>query len=523
MGAFNGLLDGLLCWLFNGLLRRLLNGMLHRVSSLIPSKVKGAVLRPFFARHCAITVLGSVIAAHGFGSWWLYLLLWGGILSLLITEPDSSPGKRCAFAAFAAVTLAEPSLSLCTSLLATALILAKYRRQAAGLLAANISFLVSPWLPVPAFLLHPVASLMVYCLIVGGGRFLSWGGYWGALVPFLYAFGLIMRLGVTFELNPVPSMDVAPGYQVGASIEKLTGCEFPVTGTLCYEHHQADTKQLRGALYLDHGAVSPFAGGDFKQSRPWGNHVPVGAEPLVMAVKRDGAWICNIGSSLDVNTCRFIGGLVQEGRLYSLLGSHDGQFISGDADFALDCLAPYQKHLICHLAGSDTPYRVFSLLCAISLVGSSVYARGLWLLVPAIAYLVPGYISTNGDVRYVGKHHAWAHTELGEGIVRYLQQSGNPAVFGTTGAQVLVVGQGRKTTWNGERVVILEPSAQVNVNGTIYKAGAIPLGPRNGISDARAIYASDSNLSSGILQGHHPLIIATGSPCSLSIELLCSE
>lgn len=516
-------------------------------------------------RRYAWLVLGAVVSAHGWGNGWYYLVAWGFLWALMVTEPLVSPVTRGVLLLVAVAALLEPSLTLSSSLLAVALLLVGQHWLASGILLARVPLLLAPWVDLPAFLCHPMTALTLYVALWAGCLWARPSPRWGGIIPCIYALLLIAWTGSTYELNPVSDRETAPGYRIGPSIARLTHRDFPPTGVLCYEQHPADTRQARGSVYLDHGAASPYAESTFVQHRPWGAQTPIAAEPLAMAIKRDGVWICNIGTTLVPGTCRYLGGLMQDGHLHTLLGSNRGQLISGDSDFAVDCLAPYQKHLIRHLTGTDTPYRIHTLLSASLLlllpaltsgvprdpteapVPSREHARNqpsrwgrvrpwskhlapcLPLLLPAVAYLLPAWLPENGDVRCIGTHHAWPHTELGEGLVRHLQQHGIPAVFGTRGARILVVGQGHHALWHGESVIVLEPGAQVLIGEVSYRAGTIPLGTRSGIPDARDIHPrrypnTATEPTAGIL--HTPSgvrLIATGSPCRLSTQHLWPE
>ena len=469
-------------------------------------------------RQLCLLVSGGVVAAHGWGSWWGFLIAWGCLMAMLVMRPQAPWWERGAYLLLALAAVLSPPLTLSSSILSAALLAAGHPWIASGILLAHVPFLLTPWVALPHELLHPAAALVLYGVGAVGGVWdkVPRHGYLAA--PLAYAIALAAQLAVSYELNPVPDPAAPAGYAIGAGIEQLTGRQFPATGTLDYEHHPSDTTRAQHTLYLDHGSTSPYAGKEYIQPRPWGAQIPLAAEPLAMAIKRDGVWICNIGISLHPRLVRFLGGHMQGGRLITLLGCRGRQLISGDSDFAVDCLAPYQKHLIRHLTGTDTPYRLLTLLSAAVLALCTLRALPPAPLLPALTALLIGSLPENGDIRYIGTRHAWPHTDLGEGLVRHLRQHGRPAIFGTRGARILVVGQGRKALWQGERVIILEPEARITLNGKNYSAGAIPLGPQNGIADARSIPELPD--AKGRAQVDGIPIIATGSPCLLTPELL---
>lgn len=440
---------------------------------------------------------------------------------MLVMRPQASWWGRITHLLLALAAVLTPSLTLSSSILSAAILAAGQPWIASGILLAHLPLLLTPWVPLPHELLHPAAALILYGVGALGGVWSKVPRHGYLAAPLAYAAALAAHLAVSYELNPVPDPEVPAGYAIGAGIEQLTGKKFPATGTLDYEHHPSDTTRAQHTLYLDHGSTSPYAGQQYIQPRPWGAQLPFAAEPLAMAIKRDGVWICNIGMSLHPHRVRFLGGQMQRGQLTTLLGWRGRQLISGDSDFAVDCLAPYQKHLIRHLTGTDTPYRLLSLLSAAALALCTLRAIPPAPLLPALAALLIDSLPEDGDVRYIGTHHAWPHTNLGEGLVRHLRQHGRPAIFGSRGARILVVGQGRKALWQGERTIILEPEAQVTLNGKTYSAGAIPLGPQNGIADARAI--PELCDARGRAEAGGIPIIATGSPCLLTPELLWPE
>ena len=109
------------------------------------------------------------------------------------------------------------------------------------------------------------------------------------------------------------------------------------------------------------------------------------------------------------------------------------------------------------MVGSDVYSRLFHFICAICLIVACFWNPHALIVLLCIVNVILLWIPCQGDVRYVGKAHRWAHTDLGEGIVRALQQHGENVIFGNRNTKILVIGEGYSASLAGEKIVILEP------------------------------------------------------------------
>ena len=322
-------------------------------------------------RQLCLLVAGAIIAAHGWGSWWCYLVAWGCLMALLVMRPQAPWWERGAYLLLTLAAVVSPPLTLSSSILAAALLAAGHSWIASGILLAHLPLLLTPWVALPHELLHPAAALVLYGAGAVGSVWAKVPRYGSLVAPLAYAAALAAQLAVSYELNPVHDPAAPTGYAIGAAIEQLTGKQFPATGTLDYEHHPSDTARAQHTLYLDHGSTSPYAGKEYIQPRPWGAQLPLADEPLSMAIKRDGVWICNIGMSLHPHRVRFLGGQMQGGQLVTLLGCRGRQLISGDSDFADDSAAS-RKTALCATSAPDMPGLTPTLVKASSATSGSM-------------------------------------------------------------------------------------------------------------------------------------------------------
>ncbi len=459
------------------------------------------------------------MAASCWGNTILYFAAIAALISLLLFYSNKTSEKIILFV-FLISILCDSSIAACSSIIGILLIITGLKKEAACFLGAQLPLLLSPLIKLPTFLLHPLSTLFFYSTIyvvchalptcklaIVKGIIIVYGGILASLTF------------ISWELNPVIS-PTAPGYKIGNAISKLTNKEIASTGKLIYNQQRFKEVDASGTLYLDHDANCQWDEGNFQQNRPWGNNFPIGSELLRKSILKDGTWICNIGASLKHNKGFFIGGLFQNGIVYPIIIRHNDNLILGDSDFVVDCLAPYQKNLINYITGSDKYTRFFHLSCATCLILSCFFTNNLFVILLCIANLLLMCFPYHGDVRYVGKSHKWAHTDLGEGIVRVLQQQGANVIFGNSNTRLLVIGEGYSATIKTEKIVLLEPGATVKINNTNYRADTIPLGTKNGVIDARNLIIEDEKTSSCILHIGDITLIATGTPTAQTKDLI---
>lgn len=467
-----------------------------------------------------------LIACSGFGSWPVYLAAMGLLLSLLAL--DTWKADRRAFIScllVAAAILWEPSLTYSTSLLAVLLFVTGRKTEAVAILFSHFPLLLSPFIALAPWIISPWLGGILF--ITGellAGKLPQTGKILLTSVTFpAYGLALLAATASSWQLSPVNVPQVGPGYQIGAAIEKITGQKQKGTGQLIYNNQTPQQISLTGTLYLDHDARTAWDDGNFCQKRPWGNNTLMAGEPLRMAVSRDGMLISNWGASLNRNTTHTLYALMDGLRPIPLATNDKGHLVLADSDFAVNGMAPSQASLIRRLTGTDTPIILFHSACALILLILPWYSRTWFPLILAAAYLLAANWPQAGEIRYVGRHHHWPHTELGEGLARILQDQGINARFGTLNTQILVVGTGHSARVRKEKLIILEPGARVTHQGAVYKAEDLPMGTWSGISDARPILRNGEKLPSPIIREGDITIIATGTPALLPPQHLRLE
>lgn len=461
------------------------------------------------------------VAGNGLGHALVYTAILGIVLSLLVLEsyPERPKNLFTCIAVLTAISL-EPSLGHSASLLAILLIVTGHRSLAASFLFSQLPTLISPFLPCPSWgVLSPFLGigLMVAATIffLFFPRFLRWG-FTG--ICMIYGILLIFTTCSSWNLSPVPGRNVAPGYQIGSALEKITGKPGTGAGQLVYNNTEYQKVTLAGTLYLDHDAYTDWDDGNFYQGRPWSRNLIMAGEPWRMAVQRDGILISNIGSALKQDSYHPLYGQMDGFTVVPLALNEQDKLILADSDFVVNGMAPYQSSLIRRITGTDSGFLAFHIICSLILFILPWYVCPWLPLFPVLAYLCAVWWPIQGEIRYIGNHHYWPHTELGEGIVRHLQDCGMNVIFGSVGTKLLVVGSDYTASWKNEKIIILEPGAKVKIKGTIYEAQDVPMGEWDGILDARSILKNGEKQPSPIIKLEQVTIIATGSPTTLETQ-----
>ena len=462
------------------------------------------------------------MAIGGFGLLPFYLAAVALVLVLLGIESYNSH-KATAFYCWAvlAAMIMEPSLAYCSSLLAVLLFISGRRLLAGCFLFSQLPVLLGPCLPISSWWSSLYTSGILFVLFtLAAERFRKILAKLAVASLVLYGIALIIATLCTWELSPVKMEKAEPGYEIGAAVERVSGRKQKGEGKLVYNNKVYQDVKPEGTVYLDHDAHTNWDEANFMQRRPWGQNFPIAGEPLRMAIGRDGALVSNLGAALKKDSSHFVYGLMDGWNIVPLAISMGENLVLADSDFAVNCLAPYQQALIQRITGTDRGFMFFHFICAAILIAILRWPKPWLALVLVGVYFLSLWWPQVGDVRYVGRHHLWPHTDLGEGLVRVFQLNGINTKFGSVGAKVLVVGEGFSAKRNGETIVILEPKAKVSMDGVVYEAGDVPQGIQDGIVDARLIFREKDALASPIYQKDGVIIIATGTPSLLDINYL---
>lgn len=216
-------------------------------------------------------------------------------------------------------------------------------------------------------------------------------------------------------------------------------------------------------------------------------------------------------------------GQVDRGRFCNLCSKSEGRVVMGDSDMVGNLLSPYQFHLLRMLNGSDLSYRWWASFASILLVVLSVFRRKAMIVFFACVVLSFPFSMLDSysfkGVRYVGRKLLYPHTTLGYGVVRAMQRDGHNVLFTNCDADLLVVGEGYKASHRGERLVVLEPKAKVEILGHCLMAGDLPLGTVGEIPDARNILDDGGKvLGKGVFMEGGVKFIASGSPTEVDYK-----
>lgn len=465
----------------------------------------------------------GLVAIGGFGLVPFYLAAVALVLVLLGIE-SYDKDKATAFYCWAVLAsmILEPSLAYCSSLLGVLLFVSGHCLLTGCFLFSLLPVLLGPCLPIASWWYSLYVNGALFVLFtLAAIRFRKILEKLVAAFLVLYGAALVVATLSIWELSPVKMEKVEPGYEIGEAVEKVSGRKQKGVGKLVYNNKAYQNVKLEGTVYLDHDAHTDWDDANFMQRRPWGQNFPIAGEPLRMAIGRDGALISNLGAALKKDSSHFVYGLMDGWSVVPLAISMSGNLVLADSDFTVNCLAPYQQSLIQRITGTDRGFVFFHFVCASMLIAILRWPKTWLSLVLVGVYFLSLWWPQEGDVRYVGRHHLWPHTDLGEGLVRVFQLNGVNARFGSVGAKVLVIGEGFSARRNGETVVVLEPKAKVSMNGVVYEAGDVPQGIRDGVVDSRLIFCEKNALPSPIYQKDGVIIIATGTPSLLDVNYLC--
>lgn len=200
-----------------------------------------------------------------------------------------------------------------------------------------------------------------------------------------------------------------------------------------------------------------------------------------------------------------------------------------DSDYFSSYIANYQKNLIQELVGNTGTHRIavhcLNIVCAVfTLFALLIFFKlpskyrnaslAIWtLLVFTLSYVSNNY-NTKGDVRMVGKIRNSHENDGFDGVPKMINACGYPYIIGNKNAKILVVKNGEKAAWKGEKLVVAEPNAIIKILGHKVEIGEEPLGCVDGIIDARCIIV-DGHAKGVTCEINGIQMIGTGSPAKI--------
>lgn len=348
-------------------------------------------------------------------------------------------------------------------------------------------------------------------------------GWLKTVTLLLYAASLVFWAYYSCHMDRCPGHNVPHGYRIGAALEKVIGRKLSADGEIYYDNVSQSSVVVTncGTVYLDHDSHTRYDGGNYYQPSPWSWNELLAAEPFRVALAHDGALLLNKGSCIRRGEARPLWGQVLNGEFVMLGGTDGSRLVMGDADFVCNSLVPYQYHFIRRLSGCDWGYRAWMCLAAFVLSLCSVSRfRGLgpFLLLLATTTLPLAFPASydRGGVRYVGSKVLYPHTSLGYGVARALQQASINSLFTQRDASILIVAARHRAHWMGEKLVVLEPEAQVDIGDVRITAADMPLGTVENVPDARQlVIAGGGEVHDAVCSVSGVTVYGTGSPAAI--------
>lgn len=475
-----------------------------------------------------LIVCSSLLASYAFGSACVYeLLTVSSFVALALL--NYLHGNFMSFllsVALMALSIFEPSILRCTSLIAVLFGFSCYAEIGSSILLCSLfvsSFslfrtclvesLLSPW----SLLILSLTTILILRRVSVRSRVFVFRASCVA-----YGVSLLLWAGFGCKFGACKIDNEQPGYGIGKSLSLILNEDLAQTATLYYLNDSTTVVTNSGCVYLDHDSKTIYEKATFEQSAPWSSNELVASEPLRVALCHDGALISNIGTELNPACVQTLWGQYRGGK-YHILGGFDNRLVVGDSDIVGDMLAPYQYHFIRRIGGKDVCYRLWLFFIAMILIAQScVRAKRLlqWLTLVAMMIFVFVFPCSNchGGVRYEGRKMIYPHTELGYGVIRSMQKQGHCCLFTRDNASVLVVSESRCAKHENENTIILEPRACVYVGEDRFEADSVPFGVQNGVIDARQIMKNGKVVSAGRFCEAGVTIYATGSPARLIVD-----
>lgn len=384
--------------------------------------------------------------------------------------------------------------------------------------------------PAPAWLLSclPVAIGAVACLC--RNRFASRAVVYASGVAVLtslaavwpqagYHFAPQQQLAAAYRITELPPRLFSEKFGGKRRIHgayRAAGNVQPANGDLLVGEH--DLWNRGGSLGAN------FAEDNYRQPIPWHANEFVGNQYWRFAVRKDRALISNLGGRLKPEGRVLLADPRESFVEPTLLASlRSGVTVLADSDYWVARLANHQRSLLGVILGSwQELWRPFisNAFFVIGAVAASFRSRVAALGLLGIIVSLASVTKVRGELRLaasLGDPHdpvrVW-------GVPRQLADLGMPIVVGNEKTQVLIVEAGRSARkQDGERLVVLEPGAQVTIANKTIRADSLPLGDLAGISDARTIIVDGQHTIAATTEIDGTKIIATGSPALLPLEI----
>lgn len=374
------------------------------------------------------------------------------------------------------------------------------------------------------------------------------------IYAFKYSKLVLLFLSIlvgSFELfsfidKPVCSVEKYPNaqesYKPGIIFSNITHCSFEKSSDeneiiRSYGVGSELDYEKKGVAILEHSPIKKnkiVKGGKWQQPVSWHDNVPSGNQYLVEAVMNDGGLWSNIGTNLTDSAKTLLAFRKLSSDFQPLIVEHDGVVYLHDSDYSSGRLSLYQESLLKEIFSPvcvDRPlyirclnflFLILSILLLIVQKNDKIKIVSAVVLVALIFY--PSLIKKEENVRLVGEIKDSHENNRFDGVIKTMIDQGFYVKVGNENCKILVVQEEHNTKLEGETLVILEPDAEIVVDGISYKAGSIPSPTvcidSITINDSRTIFSKGTELPPlvKIFSGSDSssvTIIATGSPALL--------
>lgn len=389
---------------------------------------------------------------------------------------------------------------------------------------------------------------IVVCVSVALGTRIYANRY--SILVFLFLGMLIDSLELlSFTEKSVYSVEEYPNaqesYKPGIIFSNITHCSFEESSDeneiiRSYAVGSELDYDEKGVAILEHSPIMTnkiVKGGKWQQPVSWHDNVPFGNQYLVEAVMNDGGLWSNIGTNLTDSAKTLLAFRKLSSDFQPLIVEYDGVVYLHDSDYSSGRLSPYQKSLLKEIFSPvcvDRPlfirclnilFLIFSILLLIVQKNDKIK-----IVIVLVAMIVsPSLIKKDGNVRLVGEIKDSHENNRFDGVIKTMVDQGFYVKVGNENCRILVVQEGRNAKLEGESLVILEPDAEIVVDGIPYKAGSIPSPTvcidSITIKDSRTIFSKGIELPPlvELFKGDDNslvTIIATGSPALLEWKKL---
>lgn len=265
------------------------------------------------------------------------------------------------------------------------------------------------------------------------------------------------------------------------------------------------------------------------QRKPWEYNQLFGDELLLAAIARDGYWASNLGGSLQpkgrvlLGSLRHYEGHEDTGKThyYPIAIRHESKTYLQDSDPFVDWLSNGQRNTLLEFTRGTLDLRLLNMglviICAIMLCTANTTLMGmvLVLLMTIAVEFIYQKTTIEGDLHLVGIDGGPHELSKTGGVVRSIIERGYPILLSSKPASIVVLSKGRSYTLTGvEKLVILSSDSRVITGDGIIQSGNTPLGPVQGVVDARSIEYKDLTVDA-VFKREGVTYIATDSPAKL--------